>query len=574
MIKNRVRRVITVCISLLLIVTTLSSCGVINLVTNAILNFDNVFLDFKSLRYERPNFEEIENAFLSLTKKIKNNTNSLSIVRSASEAFEMYNDAYTQYNLVQIRFYCDVNDTEAEEEINYCAKQFALLDPIVNDFYITALDNGYEDTFFSTWTDSQIEYIRIQEKMFDDEYPGLIARRTEIENEYMGLLSNYTVSYNGSDYTLEEIQSMKISESKYRALLAEYYNSLEAEAAVLYSELVGIYDTLAEKAGYDTYTEFSYRYVYRRDYSPEDASDMYRYVKEEIVPLYFEIAKRIDDDVVDSALNQSNATIEQYDLIFKNYTSEISSDMNQAYKDMKNYHLYNIGSSEGMQNAGFTTYLPSYNMPYIYLYTYGNLSDISSFVHEFGHFFGFYYNGEETDNIVDVAEIQSQGNQWLFMPYYDLNDEELDQYTLYCLSDTLLTIIQGCLFDEFQQIVYSTDQKEGYKETFESLACEYRLDKVIKPEVLPNYWALVHHNFVMPMYYISYAVSALPALEIFFISQDDRDEAIDSYLSVIDETGYREYLEVLDDAGLSSPFKERTYEKLSKDIKDYLKSVK
>ena len=574
MIKNRVRRVITVCISLLLIVTTLSSCGVINLVTNAILNFDNVFLDFKSLRYERPNFEEIENAFLSLTKKIKNNTNSLSIVRSASEAFEMYNDAYTQYNLVQIRFYCDVNDTEAEEEINYCAKQFALLDPIVNEFYIAALDNGYEDTFFSTWTDSQIEYIRIQEKMFDDEYPSLIARRTEIENEYMGLLSNYTISYNGSNYTLEDIQSMKISESKYRALLAEYYNSLEAEAAVLYSELVGIYDTLAEKAGYDTYTEFSYRYVYRRDYSPEDASDMYRYVKEEIVPLYFEIAKRIDDDVVDSALNQSNATIEQYDLIFKNYTSEISSDMNQAYKDMKNYHLYNIGSSEGMQNAGFTTYLPSYNMPYIYLYTYGNLSDISSFVHEFGHFFGFYYNGEETDNIVDVAEIQSQGNQWLFMPYYDLNDEELDQYTLYCLSDTLLTIIQGCLFDEFQQIVYSTDQKEGYKETFESLACEYRLDKVIKPEVLPNYWALVHHNFVMPMYYISYAVSALPALEIFFISQDDRDEAIDSYLSVIDETGYREYLEVLDDAGLSSPFKERTYEKLSKDIKDYLKSVK
>ena len=78
----------------------------------------------------------------------------------------------------------------------------------------------------------------------------------------------------------------------------------------------------------------------------------------------------------------------------------------------------------------------------------------------------------------------------------------------------------------------------------------------------------------MPMYYISYAVSALPALEIFFISQDDRDEAIDAYLSIVDETGYREYLDVLDDADLHSPFKDNTYQILSDKIHKYLKTIK
>lgn len=573
MMKNTIRRILTVSVSLLLLISMLSSCGLVTLVVDGIINFDAVFRDFSELHYERPDFEEIEDAFVSATQKIEKNKNSFSVLRSASEAFELYNDAYTQYNLVQIRFYGNVNDTEAEKEINYCAEQFALLDPIVNDFYIIALDNGYEDTFFSTWSDAQIEYIRIQEKMFDDDYVGLVTRRTEIENEYMGLLSNHTIHHNGSDYTIEEIQDMNLSQSAYRSLLTVYYNSLEADAAELYSELVGIYDRLANKAGFETYTELSYRYMYQRDYSPEDVSDMYTYVKEQIVPLYFEIKSMIDQDVLNSALYAENATFKEYDSVFKKYTSEISAEMNQAYKDMKKYHLYNIGSSEGMQAAGFTTYLPSYNMPYIYLYTFGNLGDISSFIHEFGHFFSYYYNREESDNIIDVAEIQSQANEWLFMPYYELTEKQLDQYTLHRLSETLLTVIEGCLFDEFQQIVYRDNVTKDYKTLFESLAKDYGLDKVITPEILPNYWALVHHNFVSPMYYISYAVSALPALEIFFISQDDREEAIDSYLSVIDETGYSEYLDVLHYADLSSPFRERTYDRLSKDIKDFLKTV-
>lgn len=574
MIKNRIYRVAVVCISLLLIVGMLSSCGVVTLIANIAFNFDDIFTDFTTLTYQRPDFDGIESAFVSLTDKIKNNKSTYSVTSSASKAFQLYNDAYTQYNLVQIRFYADVNDSEAEEEINYCAKQFALLDPIVNEFYITALDNGYEETFFSTWSDTQIEYIRIQEKMFDDDYADTITRRTEIENEYMSLLSNHTIHYKNADLTLDEIKELNLSSSAYRTLVSVYYNSLQDKASVYYAELVDIYDNLAEKAGFDNYTDFSYRYVYGRDYSPEDVEDMYTYVKEQIVPLYFEIKEKIDNDILNSALNSPTATFEQYDLIFKQYTSEISSDMKQAYKDMKKYNLYNIGSSEGMQNAGFTTYLPSYGMPYIYLYTYGDLSDISSFIHEFGHFYGYYYNAEESDNIIDVAEIQSQANQWLFMPYYDLTEEQLEQYTLYCLSDTLLTIIQGCLFDEFQQIVYRKNLSSDYNKLFVELAKSYRFDEVADPEILPNYWALVHHNFVMPMYYISYAVSALPALEIFFISQDDRDEAIDAYLSIIDETGYREYLEVLDDADLHSPFKNNTYQLLSDDIHKYIKSIK
>lgn len=572
--KNRLLRIVTVGISLLLLITMLSSCGLLTLLTNAILTYDSLFLDFNDLQYERPDFQEIEEEFVSLTEKIEKKKKSMSILREASDAFELYNDAYTQYVLVQIRFYSNVNDTVAEEEINYCAKHFALLDPIINNFYLTALDNGYRDTFFGGWSDTQIEYLRIKNKMFDGEYANLVSRRTEIENEYMALLSNHTVEYNGTPYTAEQIKNLDISESAYSALITDYYNSLEAEVAELYTELVSINDTLAEKSGYDTYTEFSYRYIYQRDYAPEDVKDMYRYVKEEIVPLYDEVTSLIDRTVLQSALYAENATFRRYDSIFKQYTSEISPTMNQAYKNMKSYNLYNIGASEGMQKASLTTYLPSYNLPYIYLYTYGDLGDISSFIHEFGHFFSYYVNAEESDGIIDVSEIQSQANEWLFMPYYDLTEEQLEQFTLYRLSETLLVIIEGCMLDEFQQTVYSDNDNTDYKQLFESIARSYHFDEIAPPELLSNYWALVHHNFVMPLYYISYAVSALPSLELYFDSQNDRDTAISAYLSVIDESGYRAYLKVLEDADLNSPFDKMAYQELSEEIKQYLLTVK
>ena len=85
---------------------------------------------------------------------------------------------------------------------------------------------------------------------------------------------------------------------------------------------------------------------------------------------------------------------------------------------------------------------------------------------------------------------------------------------------------------------------------------------------------MIHHNFVMPLYYISYAVSALPSLELYFDSQNDRDTAVSAYLSVIDESGYRAYLKVLEDANLNSPFEEVACQELSEEIKQYLLTVK
>jgi oligoendopeptidase F len=71
-------------------------------------------------------------------------------------------------------------------------------------------------------------------------------------------------------------------------------------------------------------------------------------------------------------------------------------------------------------------------------------------------------------------------------------------------------------------------------------------------------WVDVMHNFEAPMYYISYATSLIPALEIFDVSLENRERAIDLYnriASVDPDMGFKETLE---ENGLADPFAEQT----------------
>ena len=94
-------------------------------------------------------------------------------------------------------------------------------------------------------------------------------------------------------------------------------------------------------------------------------------------------------------------------------------------------------------------------------------------------------------------------------------------------------------------------------EAFSQLAEEYSLDYGY--EIEPYLWTAVHHNFTSPFYYISYAMSAIPSLEIYALSLEDRSEAIHVYLNIVDENGYRPFLNCLSDNDLASPFEEEAY---------------
>jgi oligoendopeptidase F len=77
-------------------------------------------------------------------------------------------------------------------------------------------------------------------------------------------------------------------------------------------------------------------------------------------------------------------------------------------------------------------------------------------------------------------------------------------------------------------------------------------------------WMDQIHNFEQPMYYISYAASALPALELFARQQADPGEAMDAYLRVASMSDEDYYLsDAVKEAGLSDIFADGTGAKVA-----------
>ena len=68
-----------------------------------------------------------------------------------------------------------------------------------------------------------------------------------------------------------------------------------------------------------------------------------------------------------------------------------------------------------------------------------------------------------------------------------------------------------------------------------------------------------------PVYYISYAISAVAATEIFYVAEEvGQQEAYDKYTILVEGVTYEDgFLGALEKASLGSPFKEETYEKIS-----------
>ena len=123
------------------------------------------------------------------------------------------------------------------------------------------------------------------------------------------------------------------------------------------------------------------------------------------------------------------------------------------------------------------------------------------------------------------------------------------------LLNLVYSVVTGAMYDEFQQRVYLEPElsEERLLDIFREVYESYGF------EIYDGYeyeWADVIHNFQQPLYYISYAVSAIPALELYVQSVESPNEAMDTYLRVAGMSDEEYYLtDALRETGLSNSMK-------------------
>ena len=390
-------------------------------------------------------------------------------------------------------------------------------------------------------------------------------------------LAQISVTLDGETYTMDSLDEIE-EEALYWEVATALGKKENEQLAPILIDLIGLYNQTAELSGYDSYAELAYE-GYSRDYTPEDARALHAAVKESIVPVYQEIGELVQSYENPDVLGEIDA--EKLMATVGQYIGTIDADLDLSFRHMSQVGLYSIDYYTG-RGDGFTINLPQYNDAAIFMDLVGGDSDLETLVHEFGHYnAGMHQKQQALDTgfCMDTSEIHSQGLEVLFLSCADAvyGDENAAVKKLNILYNLLDSIIQGCLQDEFQQLSYTAakDHKLTVKELNElayRLYNEYGLET--QPGTKEIYsWVEIPHTYESPFYYISYATSAVNALDILSISQEDYREAADTYMRLTALPMDIPYQQALEQVGLHNTFDADTLQFIGQGVAEYVNDL-
>ena len=435
-----------------------------------------------------------------------------------------YAKVYTLDNLAYIDFYAHPGD----ETLSDACQQLDSVLNEVNDALCTALSDSLDGPAGSA----------LRSYIGEDKATALVGydEQTDRQREITERVSELTLQYN--------------------ALIMEYlsYDEETEKIGALYRELVDLHNEEAQIVGYKDYADYAYEASYGRDFTPDDAAALCEavkpYARQYFGSLYYNEATYADFSA------DTDLTERELVGLVTQYMPRVSDDAAKAAAYMEKHGLYFMDSADRVSDLGFTTTLDQYNAPFIYLALYGDQNDIQSMFHEFGHYYDAYVNPVPdlllSVGSLDIFEIHSTGMEALSTGWYeDIFGEDADLARIRFLDSALYTVFSGCLFDEFQRVVYADPSltPEQISQTFVTIARSYGLRSFGKE--FSHYWMQVNHNFESPFYYISYAVSMLASLQIYEMAENDWAAAADFYNDLVSLGAYDyTYCELLEKVGL------------------------
>lgn len=392
----------------------------------------------------------------------------------------------------------------------------------------------------------------------------------KLEEKIYSLLEMLNSEMNNDEFDYSTVYNEYQRISGY---ILDYFEQSGVILAEIFSSLVKVRTEIAEEEGYDNYADYAHAVFYGRDYTAEDIAVLRESTKKYIVPLYL---------ALENIIANENATEIEYDDIvptIQRYIGRISPELEESFLYLTKSGLLDMDISKSKVTPGtaYTIDIPEYGVPFVFISPVENNTSwtLETLVHEFGHFNANLYGSltssynsvvyEASD--IDLCEIHSQGLELLFAQFYDeIYSDSSDITYLACLRSMLGSIIDGCLYDEWQEKVYKNPNMsiEEMNELFITISQNYG-----KEDVYDYIWVQVPHNFEEPMYYIGYAVSAVAALDLWVLSVDDCEGAVDRYMRTTaysDDTPFKKTLSAL---GYNDIFCEDTIISITEEISGF-----
>lgn len=554
-------------------------------------------MKFKDMPYERIDFAKAKAELSEIMEKSK-------AAKSGEEQFEVHKMFYrlndkiqTQVTLCSIRHTIDTTDEFYEKEQNYYDEQIPEYSNLCVEYQKILFYSPYREVLEGKIGQVAFKNMEIAMKSVSEEIIPLMQEENTLVTEYEKLLASAKIPWGEETLNLSLLTPyLKHKDAKIRREAQEKQNefflSIQDKLDELYDKLVKNRTLQAKKLGFETYTSLGYLRMQRNCYGREEIENLRRQVKEVWAPFaesIFEKRKErlglsklsYTDEVVYSPKGnpQPEGTPEEILQAGQQMYEELSPETKEFFDFMMDNELLDVFGRKTKAVGGYMTYIPDYKAPFIFANFNGTSGDVDVMTHECGHAFQGYLAAadpirEHADIGMETAEIHSMSMEFFTEPWYPLffGKETAQEYTDMHLEDAVIFVPYGCMVDEFQHIIYDNPNltPKERKQVWKDLERDYKPHLFYDGlEFFENgcFWQKQHHIYSFPLYYIDYVIAQLCAFEYKIWMDKDRKAAWQSYLKLCRMSAAKFHTELLEEAGLETPFKNGVLAKIVENLK-------
>ncbi len=444
------------------------------------------------------------------------------------ELDDLYAHISTQEQLAYIYYCLDLNDQAASDRYLFASAAAADLYSEYMEM-CRRVDNAdiapNRETFFADWTEAELAMMRKYH-----------PEQTELEKKNDTILVNFR--------NLSDDQIMDQAPSYYLQLLKNN-------------------NSIAQMNGYENYWEYAYVELYERDYGKAELEVLRATLAQEVPALMELLIAALEREL--SAFTQKEyANI--VSLLYDDCEGELLYNLLQPYLKTFPEHASDVmlgmfdrensfyTDSENAYAGAFTGYWAEGDRPFCYFGP--EYQSLMTHVHELGHYYAATTYGG-LDIPLDLAETHSQGNEWMLMQYLDtrLDEKIYNALLINQMIEALATVYRCVVIDHFEQLCYEENpqSKQQIEDVMNRVVAMYGGRDVVNQCAgdIDLYWRYV--VIESPVYYISYAVSGLAAMQFLWQPQT-------LYLELLEyEYPEESFLNVLYALELEDPFSQECF---------------
>jgi oligoendopeptidase F len=487
----------------------------------------------------------------------------------------------------QIKMTCDTENKSLEEAFVFFVTQ---IQPKIQP-YADRLNRKLIACPFTSELDQKkfFTYLRSVKKSIDlfREVNIPILSELSVMAQQFGVISGkMTIEVEGKEYTLQ--QAAKFLESHDRKLREAVYRKINERRLLdkdklndLYTQLVQKRQQVAINAGFSNYRDYKFAELGRFDYTKEDCFQFHDSVKKYILPLadkiYAAKKKKLGVDTLRpwdlEAEPVGTAPLRPFktsdELLQKSVEcfEKIRPFFADCLRKMDELHRFDLESRKGKAPGGYNCPLAETGAPFIFMNAAGQMSDVTTMVHEGGHaIHSFLAHRLELSSFkeypMEIAEVASMAMELFSMDYWDVyfnSKEELKRAKEHQLERVITIFPWIATVDKFQHWVYEHPNHtlEERSENWTRILNEFssnEIDFTRLEDYRNNSWQRQLHLFEVPFYYIEYGIAQLGAVGLWKQFKQNKDAALDNYMKALSLGGTATLPKLYEAAGLRFNF--------------------